>query len=231
MHTFKIRQHFIVLMGILVFAFLALGSNTMPFYPSPGMSLQDAQRNASQSVALGLVYYDKMPGVPDVSRYITELQRQDLKNKRIRQNQLYFYYFRNDRMLSQQEVMQIEGQLKADQGVAYERRRQELEQEQQRRTEEAFRKYEQSQAQERAKAESMQRTKNTLETGARKATQPNPAAFQQPAPLPQGKSSGKSSKSSSSSTTMTPAQAQSTLNAIQQLNTPQSPLLVPGQTK
>lgn len=228
MHTFKIRQHFIVLMGILAFAFLALGSNTMPFYPSPGMSLQDAQRNASQSVALGLVYYDKMPGNPDVSRYITELQRQDLKNKRIRQNQLYFYYFRNNRMLSQQEVMQIEGQIKADQGIAYERRRQELEQEQQQRTAEAFRKYEQSQAQERAKAESMQRTKNTLEAGARSATQINPALLQQPAPLPQSSSSGKTSSKSSNPL---PQKTQNTLNQINQINTPQNPLLVPGQPK
>ena len=228
MQTLKIRQHLVALIGILAFAFLALGSNTMPFYPSPGMSLQDAQRNASQSVALGLVYYDKMPGVPEISRYITELQRQDLKNKRIRQSQLYFYYFRNNRMLSQQEVMQIEGQLKADQGVAYERRRQELEQEQQRRTEEAFRKYEQSQAQERAKAEAMQRTKTKVETGARKAQQVNPAALQQPAPLPQSTSSGKKSDPSNSPL---PQQTQNTLNQINQINTPKNPLLVPGQTK
>jgi len=182
MKAADLQKHLVVIGGVLIFGFLALGSNTLPHKPSPGTSLQQAQRAADQSVAMGLVYYDQMPGRPDVSRYITELQRQDLKNRRIRKSQLDFLYFQNDRMLSQQEVDRMQADIRAEQEAAFEERKRQLAQEESDRTQALIRAAQQQMAAEKRAQEQVKQTKSVVETGARKAQQPNPTLLQKTNP-------------------------------------------------
>ena len=180
MRNAGLQKHLVVIGGVLVFGFLALGSNTLPYKPSPGTSLQQAQRTADQSIAMGLVYYDQMPGRPDVSRYITGLQSQDLKNRRIRKSQLDFLYFENDRMLSQQEVDRMQAEIRAEQEAAFEERKRQLAQQESERTQALIRAAQQQMAAEKQAQERVKQTKSAVEAGARKAQQPNPSVFQQP---------------------------------------------------